>query len=165
MHRDKDGFHFFTCRVDNVLNVEGHRIGTAEIESFLVAHPAVAQAVVVGKPHPVKGEAITGFVMLAVHQEESPELIAELRTQVRLQIGPFASPDILWVVSSLPMTRSGDIMRRILRQIIAGETDSLGCTSTLADASILGRLIDEVNSTVVAIEIWKTVVFSILQHI
>jgi acetyl-CoA synthetase len=145
--RDKDGFHFITGRVDDVLNVAGHRIGTAEIESALVAHPAVAQAAVVGKPHPVKGEAITGFVMLAVDHEESPELIAELRTQVRSQIGPFASPDILWVVPSLPMTRSGKIMRRILRKIVAGETDSLGDTSTLADPSIVDVLIDKVNSS------------------
>jgi len=145
--RDKDGYHFITGRVDDVLNVSGHRIGTAEVESALVAHPAVAQAAVVGKSHPVKGEAITGFVMLDVNHEDSLELVKELRNQVRTEIGPFASPDHLWVVPSLPMTRSGKIMRRILRKIVAGETDSLGDTSTLADPSIVDVLIEKVEAT------------------
>jgi acetyl-CoA synthetase len=132
--------------VDDVLNVSGHRIGTAEVESALVAHPAVAQAAVVGKPHPIKGEAIAGFVMLVEGYEESPELIKELRNQVRAEIGPFASPDVLWVTPSLPMTRSGKIMRRVLRKIVAGEEDSLGDTSTLADPSIVETLIAKVKS-------------------
>jgi len=130
-----------------VLNVSGHRIGTAEVESALVAHPAVAQAAVVGKPHPVKGQSIAGFVMLNEDHEESEELITELRNQVRSEIGPFASPDFLWVAPSLPMTRSGKIMRRILRKIVAGETDSLGDTSTLADPTIVDVLIEKVEAS------------------
>lgn len=145
--RDADGYHFITGRVDDVLNVSGHRIGTAEVESALVAHFAVAQAAVVGKTHPVKGESITGFVMLDVRFEESPDLIIELRNKVRSEIGPFASPDHLWIVPSLPMTRSGKIMRRILRKIVAGEIDSLGDVSTLADPSIVDILIDTVAAT------------------
>lgn len=143
--RDADGYHFITGRVDDVLNVSGHRIGTAEVESALVAHPAVAQAAVVGKPHPVKGQSITGFVMLKKGHEDSPELISALRHAVRNDIGPFASPDSLTVVPSLPMTRSGKIMRRILRKIVAGETDTLGDTSTLADPSIVDVLIEMTN--------------------
>ena len=147
--RDGDGFHFITGRVDDVLNVSGHRIGTAEVESALVAHPAVSQAAVVGKAHPIKGEAIMGFVMLDVDHEESPELLLELRNQVRSEIGPFASPDQLWIAPSLPMTRSGKIMRRILRKIVAGETDSLqlGDTSTLADPGIVDTLIEKVEAS------------------
>uniref|UniRef100_A0A7S1V5C6 Acetyl-coenzyme A synthetase n=1 Tax=Grammatophora oceanica TaxID=210454 RepID=A0A7S1V5C6_9STRA len=144
--RDKDGFHFITGRVDDVLNVSGHRIGTAEVESALVAHPAVAQAAVVGQPHPVKGESICSFVMLDVTEKETPELIKELRSQVRADIGPFAQPDVICVTPSLPMTRSGKIMRRILRKIVAGETDSLGDTSTLADPSIVDTLIEKVET-------------------
>ena len=143
--RDEDGYHFITGRVDDVLNVSGHRIGTAEVESALVAHPAVAQAAIVGKPHPVKGESIVGFVMLKEGHEDSMELVAELRKAVRSDIGPFASPDALSVVPSLPMTRSGKIMRRILRKIVAGEIDSLGDTSTLADPSIVDVLIEKVK--------------------
>ena len=142
--RDKDGFHFITGRVDDVLNVSGHRIGTAEVESALVAHPAVAQAAVVGQPHPIKGQSICSFVMLDVNHEESPELIKELRLAVRKDIGPFATPDVVCVSPSLPMTRSGKIMRRILRKIVAGEVDTLGDTSTLADPSIVDTLIEKV---------------------
>jgi acetyl-CoA synthetase len=145
--RDKDGFFFITGRVDDVLNVSGHRIGTAEVESALVAHPAVVQAAVVGRPHAIKGQAIVGFVMLDVEHEDSPELIAELRKQVRSEIGPFATPDILWVTPSLPMTRSGKIMRRVLRKIVNGEIDELGDTSTLADPSIVDSLIAKVHGT------------------
>jgi len=142
--RDKDGYHFITGRVDDVLNVSGHRIGTAEVESALVAHPAVAQAAVVGRPHPVKGQSICAFVMLDVNHEEGEDLIREMRMQVRTDIGPFASPDMIMVSPSLPMTRSGKIMRRILRKIVAGEIDTLGDTSTLADPSIVDTLIDKV---------------------
>jgi acetyl-CoA synthetase len=145
VRRDKDGFFFITGRVDDVLNVSGHRIGTAEVESALVLHPAVAQAAVVGKAHPIKGQGIAGFVTLTQGFEETPELIIELRNQVRSEIGPFASPDVLWVTPSLPMTRSGKIMRRILRKIVAGETDELGDTSTLADPSIVDTLIAKVG--------------------
>ena len=145
--RDKDGYHFITGRVDDVLNVSGHRVGTAEVESALVAHPAVSQAAVVGKPHPIKGEAIVGFVTLDVNHEESSELILALRQQVRHDIGPFAAPDLLWVTPSLPMTRSGKIMRRILRKIVANEIDSLGDTSTLADPSVVDTLIEMVQAT------------------
>jgi len=143
--RDSDGYHFITGRVDDVLNVSGHRIGTAEVESALVLHPSVAQAAVVGEPHPIKGQAIVAFVMLEVNAEESADLIKQLRNQVRTEIGPFASPDHIYVSPSLPMTRSGKIMRRILRKIVAGEIDSLGDTSTLADPSIVSTLIDKVG--------------------
>ena len=153
----KSGHHTITGRVDDVLNVSGHRIGTAEIESALVLHPAVAQAAVVGKPHPIKGQGVTAFVMLDIEaqqamtktDEENPEdsearLVKDLRQQVRNEIGPFAAPDQIFVAPSLPMTRSGKIMRRILRKIVAGEIDFLGDTSTLADPSIVGTLIDKV---------------------
>lgn len=137
----------FLCarRVDDVLNVSGHRIGTAEVESALVAHPAVAQAAAVGKPHPVKGEALVAFVMLDTKNEESIELIKDLRNQVRSEIGPFASPDLIVVAPSLPMTRSGKIMRRILRKIVSDEVDQLGDTSTLADPSIVDFLIEKIG--------------------
>lgn len=144
--RDQDGYHFITGRVDDVLNVSGHRIGTAEVESALVLHPAVAQAAVVGKPHPIKGEAIVGFVTLNVNHKESDALILELRNQVRKEIGPFASPDALWITNALPMTRSGKIMRRVLRKIVAGEVDQLGDTSTLADPSVVDTLIEKTAS-------------------
>lgn len=143
--RDKDGFIFITGRVDDVLNVSGHRIGTAEVESALVAHPAVAQAAVVGMAHPIKGQSIVGFVTLDINFEESEELVVELRNQVRSEIGPFASPDMLWITNSLPMTRSGKIMRRILRKIVSGESDSLGDISTLADPSVVQTLIEKVE--------------------
>jgi acetyl-CoA synthetase len=125
--------------------VSGHRIGTAEVESALVLHPAVAQAGVVAKPHPVKGQAIVAFVMLDNAFQESEDLVVELRNQVRSEIGPFASPDNIYISPSLPMTRSGKIMRRILRKIVCGETDSLGDTSTLADPSIVDTLITKVE--------------------
>ena len=144
------GSHIVTVyptRVDDVLSVSGHRIGTAEIESSLVAHPAVAQAAVVGRPHPIKGQAIVGFVMLRGNAQESDELLIELRNEVRSGVGPFAAPDQLWVVPSLPMTRSGKIMRRILRKIVAGETDSLGDTSTLADPGIVDITIEKVKAS------------------
>jgi acetyl-CoA synthetase len=143
--RDSDGFHFITGRVDDVLNVSGHRIGTAEVESALVAHPAVSQAAVVGQPHPIKGQSIACFVTLDVEHEESDELLRELKLAVRKDIGPFAAPDMIVVTPTLPMTRSGKIMRRILRKIVAGETDELGDTSTLADPSIVDTLIEKLG--------------------
>lgn len=142
--RDKDGFHFIIGRVDDVLNVSGHRIGTAEVESALVAHPDVAQAAVVGKPHEIKGQAIAAFVMLNQGKEESDTLVKELKELVRQDIGKFASPDIIVCANSLPMTRSGKIMRRILRKIVCDEVDQLGDTSTLADPSIVDTLIEKV---------------------
>ena len=124
--------------------MSGHRIGTAEVESALVLHPTVAQAAVVAKPHPIKGQSIVAFVMLDVSQTESDDLIKTLINQVRSEIGPFAAPDNIYVSPSLPMTRSGKIMRRILRKIVCGETDTLGDTSTLADPSIVDALIEKV---------------------
>jgi acetyl-CoA synthetase len=145
--RDKDGHHFITGRVDDVLNVSGHRIGTAEVESALVAHPAVAQAAVVGQPHAIKGQSIAAFVMLDMKHDETDALHKELRNQVRNEIGPFASPDLIIIAPSLPMTRSGKIMRRVLRKIVTGEIDSLGDTSTLADPSIVDFLVDKFAQT------------------
>jgi acetyl-CoA synthetase len=143
--RDEEGNHFITGRVDDVINVSGHRIGTAEVESALVAHPAVAQAAVVGQPHDLKGQSIAAFCMLRKGYEESPELLTELKLNVRNEVGAFCTPDLIVISPSLPMTRSGKIMRRILRKIVCGETDSLGDTSTLADPSIVDTLIDLID--------------------
>lgn len=143
VQRDKDGYYFITGRVDDVINVSGHRIGTAEVESALVKHPSVAQAAVVSRPHPIKGEAIIAFATLTEsNAEEEEELIKELRLLVRGEIGPFASPDVICITPLLPMTRSGKIMRRVLRKISAGEADELGDVSTLADPSVVDTLID-----------------------
>lgn len=146
VYRDKDGFIFVTGRCDDVLNVSGHRIGTAEVESALVAHPLVAQAAVVGKAHPIKGQAICSFVTLIEGADESEQLVKELILEVRKGVGPFAAPDVIVVTPSLPMTRSGKIMRRILRKIVAGEADQLGDVSTLADPSIVETLIEKTAS-------------------
>eukprot|EP00586_Coscinodiscus_wailesii_P018786 CAMPEP_0172510214 /NCGR_PEP_ID=MMETSP1066-20121228/227037_1 /TAXON_ID=671091 /ORGANISM="Coscinodiscus wailesii, Strain CCMP2513" /LENGTH=710 /DNA_ID=CAMNT_0013289081 /DNA_START=31 /DNA_END=2163 /DNA_ORIENTATION=+ len=134
--RDKDGYYWILGRTDDVLNVSGHRIGTAEVESALVTHKYVAQAAVVGVPHEVKGESIACFVMLTEDAVESDELKMELRKEVRVQIGPFASPDLIVLAEGLPMTRSGKIMRRVLRKIVGKEED-VGDVSTLADPSIV----------------------------
>jgi len=144
--RDADGYHFIIGRMDDVMNVSGHRIGTAEVESALVAHPSVAQAAVVGRPHDIKGQSICAFCMLTAGYEESPELLKELKLAVRTEIGGFCSPDLIIAAPSLPMTRSGKIMRRILRKIVCGETDSLGDTSTLADPSIVDKPIEMVGA-------------------
>jgi acetyl-CoA synthetase len=146
VYRDKDGFIFVTGRCDDVLNVSGHRIGTAEVESALVAHPLVAQAAVVGKPHPIKGQAICSFVTLIEGADETEQLVKELILEVRKGVGPFAAPDVIVITPSLPMTRSGKIMRRILRKIVAGEADQLGDVSTLADPSIVETLIEKTAS-------------------
>jgi len=143
--RDEHGFIWITGRVDDVLNVSGHRIGTAEVESALVAHPAVAQAAVVGIPHAIKGQGICCFTTLAEGFVESDDLVKELRNSVRTHIGPFATPDMIIPTVALPMTRSGKIMRRILRKIAAGELDSLGDTSTLLDPSVVGTLSEKVE--------------------
>ncbi len=140
--RDEDGYYWITGRVDDVLNVSGHRMGTAEIESSLVAHEAVAEAAVVGYPHDIKGQGIYIYVTLGDEYEPSDALKKELTQWVRKDIGPIASPDIIQWAPSLPKTRSGKIMRRILRKIAANETDGLGDTSTLADPSVVEDLIE-----------------------
>jgi acetyl-CoA synthetase len=141
--RDEDDYYWITGRVDDVLNVSGHRLGTAEIESALVGHPAVAEAAVVGYPHDIKGQGIYCYVTLVVGQDPSPELEAELRQTVRREISPIATPDHIHFTPSLPKTRSGKIMRRILRKIAENEFGSLGDTSTLADPSLVDTLIEE----------------------
>jgi acetyl-CoA synthetase len=141
--RDEDGYYWITGRVDDVLNVSGHRLGTAEIESALVAHQAVAEAAVVGYPHDIKGEGIYAYVTLVKGQQPSDELRAELRQWVRKEIGPIATPDLMQWAPGLPKTRSGKIMRRILRKIAANDYGNLGDTSTLAEPEVVQRLIDE----------------------
>nr|WP_163500800.1 acetate--CoA ligase [Halomonas socia] len=140
--RDEDGYYWITGRVDDVLNVSGHRMGTAEIESSLVAHSAVAEAAVVGFPHDIKGQGIYIYVTLTDGSEPSDALKKELTQWVRKDIGPIASPDIIQWAPSLPKTRSGKIMRRILRKIAANECDGLGDTSTLADPTVVDDLIE-----------------------
>ena len=140
--RDEDGYYWITGRVDDVINVSGHRMGTAEVESALVLHSAVAEAAVVGYPHDIKGQGIYAYVTLMTGIEETEELRKELVKQVRTEIGPIASPDVIQWSPGLPKTRSGKIMRRILRKIAANEIDNLGDTSTLADPSVVNNLID-----------------------
>ena len=139
--RDKDGYYWITGRVDDVLNISGHRMGTAEIESALVLHEAVAEAAVVGFPHDIKGQGIYCYVTLVKGVEPSDALKKELVQLVRSEIGPIASPDIIQWAPGLPKTRSGKIMRRILRKIAANETDTLGDTSTLADPAVVDDLV------------------------
>jgi acetyl-CoA synthetase len=141
--RDADGYYWITGRVDDVINVSGHRIGTAEVESALVGHAAVAEAAVVGAPHEIKGQGIYAYVTLKSGIEPSEELRRQLVAQVRHDIGPIASPDWLQWAPGLPKTRSGKIMRRILRKIAENATDQLGDTSTLADPSVVTSLVDE----------------------
>jgi acetyl-CoA synthetase len=139
--RDEDGYYWITGRVDDVINVSGHRLGTAEVESALVTHPACAEAAVVGYPHAIKGQGIFAFVILNEGWNESPELLGELKNEVRHHIGPFATPDIVLIAPGLPKTRSGKIMRRILRNIAAGKTDEMGDLTTLAEPSIVDALV------------------------
>ena len=139
--RDEDGYYWITGRVDDVLNVSGHRMGTAEIESALVAHPKVAESAIVGYPHDIKGQGIYAYVTLNADEAPSDELRTELRNWVRQEIGPIASPDLLQWAPGLPKTRSGKIMRRILRKIAADDFSELGDTSTLADPSVVEDLI------------------------
>jgi len=141
--RDEDGYYWITGRVDDVLNVSGHRMGTAEIESALVSHPKIAEAAVVGVPHDIKGQGIYAYVTLNSGEFSSPALYAEVKQWVRKEIGAIATPDILHWAEGLPKTRSGKIMRRILRKIATGESDQLGDTSTLADPSVVDKLIKE----------------------
>ncbi len=140
--RDTDGYYWITGRVDDVLNVSGHRMGTAEIESALVAHTKVAEAAVVGFPHEIKGEGIYAYVTLVRGVDADDALEQELRQWVRKEIGPIATPDVLHFTSVLPKTRSGKIMRRILRKIAADDTENLGDTSTLAEPEVVEQLIE-----------------------
>ena len=140
--RDEDGYYWITGRVDDVINVSGHRMGTAEVESALVLHEKVAEAAVVGFPHDVKGQGIYAYVTLVAGVEPSDELKKELNDLVRQEIGPIAKPDAIQWAPGLPKTRSGKIMRRILRKVATNELDSLGDTSTLADPSVVDELID-----------------------
>ena len=140
--RDADGFYWITGRVDDVINVAGHRLGTAEIESALVAHPKVAEAAVVGYPHDIKGQGIYAYVTLRIDEEPTEELRKELVQWVRKEISPIAAPDLVQWAPGLPKTRSGKIMRRILRKIAADEHDQLGDTSTLADPAVVDDLVD-----------------------
>ena len=139
--RDEDGYYWITGRVDDVINVSGHRMGTAEVESALVAHPKVSEAAVVGYPHDIQGQGIYAYVTLNAGEQPSEELRRELVAWVRHQIGPIASPDLIQWAPGLPKTRSGKIMRRILRKIAANEHDALGDTTTLADPTVVSDLV------------------------
>ena len=145
VRRDEDGYYWITGRIDDVLNVSGHRLGTAEIESALVAHEAVAEAAVVGYPHPIKGTGIYAYVSVAADYEgnDREQLEGALKQQVRHVIGGFAAPDVVHIASGLPKTRSGKIMRRILRKIASSDYQGLGDTTTLADPDVVDRLIEE----------------------
>jgi len=140
--RDSDGYYWITGRVDDVLNVSGHRLGTAEVESALVSHPLVAEAAVVGYPHEIKGTGIYAYVTLNAGEEPGEALEANLKQQVRKEIGPIATPDLIHFTPALPKTRSGKIMRRILRKIAENDYGALGDTSTLADPSLVADLIE-----------------------
>jgi acetyl-CoA synthetase len=139
--RDSDGYYWITGRVDDVINVSGHRMGTAEVESALVAHPKVSEAAVVGFPHNIKGQGIYCYVTLMSGETPTEELRSELRNWVRNEIGPIASPDLIQWAPGLPKTRSGKIMRRILRKIAENDYGSLGDTSTLAEPAVVEDLI------------------------
>ncbi|MDA9558012.1 acetate--CoA ligase [Vibrio sp.] len=141
--RDEDGYYWITGRVDDVLNVSGHRMGTAEVESALVSFDKIAEAAIVGIPHDIKGQAIYAYITLNDGEYPSAELHKEVKNWVRKEIGPIATPDVLHWTDSLPKTRSGKIMRRILRKIATGDTNNLGDTSTLADPSVVEKLIQE----------------------
>jgi acetyl-CoA synthetase len=140
--RDEDGYYWITGRVDDVINVSGHRMGTAEVESALVAHEKGAEAAVVGFPHDIKGQGIYAYVSLMNGEEPSDELRKELEVWVRAEIGPIAKPDLIQWAPGLPKTRSGKIMRRILRKIAENDYATLGDTSTLADPSVVDDLIE-----------------------
>jgi acetyl-CoA synthetase len=139
--RDEDGYYWITGRVDDVINVSGHRLGTAEVESALVAHHDVAEAAVVGYPHEIKGQGIYAYVTLTVSAEPSEALKAALTQWVRREIGPFAAPDVIQFAPGLPKTRSGKIMRRILRKVAEDDIGNLGDTTTLADPSVVDDLV------------------------
>jgi acetyl-CoA synthetase len=140
--RDEDGYYWITGRVDDVLNISGHRLGTAEVESALVAHSQVAEAAVVGYPHDIKGQGIYCYVTLNAGLEGDEDLQKQLVQWVRKEIGPIASPDLIQFAPGLPKTRSGKIMRRILRKIAEDDFSNLGDTSTLADPAVVDDLIE-----------------------
>jgi acetyl-CoA synthetase len=139
--RDEDGYYWITGRVDDVINVSGHRMGTAEVESALVSHPKVAEAAVVGFPHDIKGQGIYGYVTLNAGETSDINVKEDLIKWVRKEIGPIASPDLIQFSPNLPKTRSGKIMRRILRKIAANDYEDLGDISTLAEPSVVNDLI------------------------
>jgi len=145
VHRDQDGYYWITGRVDDVLNVSGHRLGTAEIESALVEHQGVAEAAVVGFPHDIKGTGIYAYVILGADYKSanSSELVGALKEQVRQAIGGFAAPDVIHIATGLPKTRSGKIMRRILRKIASSEYTGLGDVTTLAEPEVVDKLIEQ----------------------
>ncbi len=147
-HKDTDGDYWITGRVDDVINVSGHRLGTAEIESALVSHPSVAEAAVVGYPHDIKGQGVYAYVTLKNGFKPSVALQQELKQQVRTEISPIATPDVIHWAPGLPKTRSGKIMRRILRKIAENDTSNLGDTSTLADPNVINNLINEAKQHV-----------------
>jgi acetyl-CoA synthetase len=140
---DEDGYYWLMGRIDDVINVSGHRIGTAEVESALVSHARVAEAAVVGIPHDIKGQGIYAFVTLKAGVGKSDELKKELVAHVRKEIGPIATPDKIQFADALPKTRSGKIMRRILAKIGAGDVDNLGDITTLADPTVVNTLVKE----------------------
>ena len=139
--RDEDGYYWITGRIDDVINVSGHRIGTAEVESALVSHSAVAEAAVVGYPHEIKGQGIYAYVTLKTGKEYTDALKKELAVHVRKEIGAFAAPDVIHWAPGLPKTRSGKIMRRILRKIAENKMEDIGDTTTLADPSVVESLV------------------------
>ena len=141
--KDEDGYFWIVGRIDDVINVSGHRLGTAEVESALLLHDLVAEAAVVGYPHPVKGQGIYTFVTLNTGAVKSDDLKKELVQLVRKEIGPIATIDVLQWADDLPKTRSGKIMRRILQKIASGKTDEIGDTSTIADPTVIESLIRE----------------------
>ena len=144
--RDEDGHYWITGRVDDVLNVSGHRLGTAEIESAVVAHPATAEAAIVGMPHEIRGMGVCAFIILKSGETSTESLKAELNRHVRTEIGPIANLDAIYIVDALPKTRSGKIMRRILRNLAAGQYVGLGDLSTLADSSVINQLVEVVKA-------------------
>jgi acetyl-CoA synthetase len=141
--KDEDGDYWLMGRIDDVVNVSGHRIGTAEVESALVSHPKVAEAAVAPMPHEIKGQALYAYVTLVHGVEESEELRKELVMHVRKEIGPIAAPDVIQFAPALPKTRSGKIMRRILRKIAENATGEIGDTTTLADPTVVESLVAE----------------------
>jgi acetyl-CoA synthetase len=141
--KDLDGDYWLLGRVDDVINISGHRLGTAEVESALVSHPAVSESAVVGYPHDIKGQGIYAYVTLKIGFDHSDELKKELVKHVRSEIGPIATPDVIQWAPGLPKTRSGKIMRRILRKIAEGVREGLGDTSTLADPAVVEQLVAE----------------------
>lgn len=151
-HRDEDGFYWIRGRVDDVINVSGHRLSTAEIEATLTGHAAVAEAAVVGVPDDLTGQAVNAFVSVsssdpAAADENRQTLVRDLVMRVRSSIGPFAAPKRIYVVPALPKTRSGKIIRRILRKVVVGEADQLGDISTLADPSAVEKIIEAIQKS------------------